>query len=551
MIHFSAAKATAATDPDRVGVRSRGASDGRDMAALHDVLGNRGMRRTLVRNRANTAVFSPDWSNRSQAEFSREAVPTPPRIQAKLAIGPVDDPLEREADQIAEQVMRTPETGDTLAAAPSRLSRNSATGTAVRQTQQTSLRQSSEAAAGEVATGLGEAPLSPGQALDPATRVFMEARFGQDFGSVLVHTDNRAADSARSINAVAYTVGSDVVFGAGQYAPATAAGRKLLAHELAHTIQQQAGHGAAWILRQPIAGPPASTDVAGPPDPRSPIQQRLNEFQDRMRASYHTPDGAIANVAPPFGMGAGYPEQQATVQDATHKVHLENVKKKAPRIAQIYYSRVKYARGSSAEIQAVTQALLDDRALEPGAASLEARIRKMMFDYMIGTDCAGYVQQAYLYAEQRDRGTAKFNPRIDLEDLGNLSQQGFSRIMDPAATEPGDIVVLDPPGGGQPGHRCVVYSQYPATADDKQQLRSKNPPASFVDGGPMYVLEIDSSWGSGGYPEMGGIQRRTFWYNPLGTPKWLWTENSPNLVKFSERMYDHPLQGFYRKKASP
>src|SRR5208283_3387802 len=121
MIHFSAAKATAATDPDRVGVRSRGASDGRDMAALHDVLGNRGMRRTLVRNRANTAVFSPDWSNRSQAEFSREAVPTPPRIQAKLAIGPVDDPLEREADQIAEQVMRTPETGDTLAAAPSRL----------------------------------------------------------------------------------------------------------------------------------------------------------------------------------------------------------------------------------------------------------------------------------------------------------------------------------------------------------------------------------------------------------------------------------------------
>ena len=66
-----------------------------------------------------------------------------------------------------------------------------------------------------------------------------EARFGHDFSSVRVHTDGRAAESARAVSANAYTVGSDVVFGAGRYAPATTEGSRLLAHELAHTVQQR------------------------------------------------------------------------------------------------------------------------------------------------------------------------------------------------------------------------------------------------------------------------------------------------------------------------
>jgi len=77
-----------------------------------------------------------------------------------------------------------------------------------------------------------------GQPLDPTTRAFMEPRFGRDFGAVRVHTDARAAASAQAIDALAYTVGRDVVFDAGQYAPATTAGKRLLAHELAHTLQQ-------------------------------------------------------------------------------------------------------------------------------------------------------------------------------------------------------------------------------------------------------------------------------------------------------------------------
>jgi hypothetical protein len=79
---------------------------------------------------------------------------------------------------------------------------------------------------------------SPGQPLDVQTRAFMEPRFGHDFSRVRVHTHTKAAESARAVNALAYTVGRDVVFGSDQFTPDTPAGRKLIAHELTHTLQQ-------------------------------------------------------------------------------------------------------------------------------------------------------------------------------------------------------------------------------------------------------------------------------------------------------------------------
>ncbi len=85
---------------------------------------------------------------------------------------------------------------------------------------------------------------SPGQALDSATRTFMEPRFGHDFSQIRIHADPKAASSAQAVNASAYTVGRDVVFGHERYAPETPAGRELIAHELAHTIQQRANVNA-------------------------------------------------------------------------------------------------------------------------------------------------------------------------------------------------------------------------------------------------------------------------------------------------------------------
>ncbi|KYC37265.1 hypothetical protein WA1_47480 [Scytonema hofmannii PCC 7110] len=79
---------------------------------------------------------------------------------------------------------------------------------------------------------------SPGQALDTKTRALMEQHFGQNFSNIRLHTNAQAAESARAVNALAYTVNHHIVFGSAQYAPTTAEGKKLLAHELTHTIQQ-------------------------------------------------------------------------------------------------------------------------------------------------------------------------------------------------------------------------------------------------------------------------------------------------------------------------
>src|SRR5258708_27037558 len=80
-----------------------------------------------------------------------------------------------------------------------------------------------------------------GQALDSESRAVLEPSFGHDFGKVRVHTGALAAESARAVHALAYTVGADVVFDTGHYAPHTSAGQRLLAHELTHTIQQGSG----------------------------------------------------------------------------------------------------------------------------------------------------------------------------------------------------------------------------------------------------------------------------------------------------------------------
>lgn len=95
-----------------------------------------------------------------------------------------------------------------------------------------------EGAVGEIPPIVHEVLQSPGQPLDGVTRAFFEPRFGQDFSQVRVHTDARAGESAQAVNALAYTVGKDVVFGTDQFKPNTPEGRLLLGHELTHSVQQ-------------------------------------------------------------------------------------------------------------------------------------------------------------------------------------------------------------------------------------------------------------------------------------------------------------------------
>jgi hypothetical protein len=102
---------------------------------------------------------------------------------------------------------------------------------------------------------VSEVLADPGQPLDAATRRFMEQRFGHSFGHVRIHTDAKAAESTHAVNAQAYTVGCDVVFGPGRYAPETTDGQKLLAHELTHVLQQTVGPAATQIQRKPAPDP--------------------------------------------------------------------------------------------------------------------------------------------------------------------------------------------------------------------------------------------------------------------------------------------------------
>ncbi len=108
---------------------------------------------------------------------------------------------------------------------------------------------------------------SQGQPLDPPTRGLMETRFGHDFSRVGVHTDARAAEAASTINARAFTLNHNIVFGAGEYAPRTHAGRWLISHELAHVVQQTGGV-AALDAPQRLGLSLASATPAMPPSPR-------------------------------------------------------------------------------------------------------------------------------------------------------------------------------------------------------------------------------------------------------------------------------------------
>ena len=141
---------------------------------------------------------------------------------------------------------------------------------------------------------------SPGKPLDAATRAFMEPRFGHDFSHVRVHTDAKAAESAQALNACAYTVGSAVVFGSGQFAPETSRGRQLIAHELPHTIQQ----ASADILSiSPLTVVPPGHPTEREADAAAHLvlaghsAERLFEAKTRARAA-RTPQAPVLQFQP-------------------------------------------------------------------------------------------------------------------------------------------------------------------------------------------------------------------------------------------------------------
>jgi hypothetical protein len=170
------------------------------------------------------------------------------RLQTKLTIGESNDVYEQEADRVAQAVLQSPLPG------------MDAKVPAISPIVQRTDAQSDDSKCS--APPIVDAVLSSsGQTLDAATRSFFEPRFGHDFSHVRVHTGAGAAESARSIGARAYTAGRSIVFGSGEYAPATAGGKRLLAHELTHVMQQRVISAPERSIQRQSSGPGARSSV--------------------------------------------------------------------------------------------------------------------------------------------------------------------------------------------------------------------------------------------------------------------------------------------------
>jgi hypothetical protein len=154
-------------------------------------------------------------------------------VQTRLTVGAVDDRMEREADAVADEVMRHLDRwpGGPVASAAAQPIRRAVGVDAVGAEG----GELSDDAHGEIRRAEGG-----GQPLAADTRTAMEGAFGADFGGIRVHTDSTADRLSRQLSATAFTTGADVFFRSGAYQPTTGAGARLLAHELAHTVQQGA-----------------------------------------------------------------------------------------------------------------------------------------------------------------------------------------------------------------------------------------------------------------------------------------------------------------------
>ena len=164
----------------------------------------------LQRAAGNQAVYQMLQSQREGSNVGPTA--TAGVLQTKLAVNKPGDKYEQAADRVANRVTASP-VHTKPGSAPPQIQRFTGSPTAQPATAPASVDQ---------------ALASPGRPLEPSIRQDMQQRFGQDFSRVRVHTDASAEESARDVNAHAYTVGRDVVFGAGRFAPETPLGRRLL-----------------------------------------------------------------------------------------------------------------------------------------------------------------------------------------------------------------------------------------------------------------------------------------------------------------------------------
>jgi hypothetical protein len=173
-------------------------------------------------------------------------------IQTKLKVSQPDDIYEQEADRVADQVMMQMSPSEPLTTATTtdeeeKVNRKCKSCEDEEEEEEKMVqRKTNNTTDGyqipkDVIRSIDNMGEGTGLPLDVSTRSFMESRFGFDFSKVRIHTDEKAAKSSQAVNALAFTTGNNIVFGKGQHTPTTEKGKRLIAHELTHVVQQSKG----------------------------------------------------------------------------------------------------------------------------------------------------------------------------------------------------------------------------------------------------------------------------------------------------------------------
>jgi outer membrane protein OmpA-like peptidoglycan-associated protein len=365
-------------------------------------------------------------------------------IQAKMAISHPDDPEEREADHVADRVMRS-HAGFPIAASCS----CGASGDTCEECQQKqsqpkiSRRASAPSAPAHVPRIIGDVLRSPGQPLDSSTRSFMEPRFGRDFSGVRVHTDARAAESAAAVQARAYTVGHNIVFGGKE----SASDLPVLAHELTHVVQQ--------------------TGTA-------PVVQRLSFCRDFLEV--FTPYVAEDNVRDSLAGDAalfGKVETELYIPEGTAAAQRTEEEPTAiyPYIGGYPgYADVALLTGSTLEILEVKKATWDPRGATFAEGQLEKYLRK-------GTENIDYVTENWR-TRRRGNRTDEIQS-VKAMPMTRLSLQPNPRVID------GEPVSLRWCDDG-----IVVFKRQPPEEKEKKEKEKKKEPESPADTLPEKLLKM-------------------------------------------------------------
>jgi hypothetical protein len=239
-------------------------------------------------------------------------------------LGDPENEFEREAEHWSEHVLNAP-----VPHPEPESSRSTVENRLMRKTS-----GSGQATSGAIPQAVRQVMQSPGRPLEAATRAFMEPRFDHDFSQVRIHTGALAAESARSVNALAYTIGNDVVFGEGKYAPAVESGRKLLAHELAHVVQQG---GNNLAIQRMLACP---RTLSGPTPPgfkpyygnpwwfhcgyRAILEDRMPSPNDRQNECVYDFSGMLVDEHHPFSGCRGTPDQYDSQKNTLKHIFIDS-----------------------------------------------------------------------------------------------------------------------------------------------------------------------------------------------------------------------------------